>query len=301
MRRTGRGSLRGLAGAFRPLAWVLGAAIVLAGWRGFAADKPEASLAADLSAAQKLLEQGKYAEFMERFAPAEELRRIRQADAMDQAAKAISQRPEAAKKLVELLKDLKARKPTFDSSGGYATFEIETGGAANPEPPPTPPVAKKVAVFAMEGYDGELGEVVAAALKSLEAGEDGTFADKLLPVSAALKLQEEDARAAYLARLKQLPAVRKRMVDDLKAIAELKPEMSEEGKVATFTLSGEDVPDRTIRFEKNRTSWRLADGSEKVTASIDAASQVKLVAPRSRTRVEFEKLGGGWRFVQMKL
>jgi hypothetical protein len=270
-----------------------------------AADKPEASLATDLDAAQKLLEQKKYAEFMERFAPAEELRRIRRADAMDQAAKAFTQRPEAAKKVQDILKSLKDRKPRFDSSGSLAVFEFDSTPPAEPKPAqpsvvvPTP--AKKAPP--PRGFGNDLTKAIAAAQQAVQADKMEEFIDKFLSASESSRLQDPDSRQTFLLRLKQLPQVKNQILADLKTIASLKPEMSEEGKVASWVLKGKDVPDRTIRLRVFDGDWRLFDGNERIVEWDRKIEQSKPVdAPaRSQTRVEFERLGNGWRFVEWKL
>ena len=66
-------------------------------------------------------------------------------------------------------------------------------------------------------------------------------------------------RGPFLLRLKNLPDVKKQMLADVKAMASLKPEMSGDGKVASFVLKGEDVPDRTIRLSLENGDWLLVD------------------------------------------
>lgn len=268
-----------------------------------AADKPEASLGTDIGNALQLLEQKKYAEFMERFAPAEELRRIRRADATDQAAKAFTQRPEAAKKLLDLLKSLKDRKPRFDSSGNLATFEFDSTPPAEREPAPAKVVATPPAPKPPQGFGKDWKKAVASAQQALQADKAEEFIDKFLSVSESVRLQNPENRGPFLLRLKSLPEVKKQILADLKAMASLKPEMSDDGKVASFVLKGEDIPDRTVRLSLESGDWRLFDGNQRVEEWIRKNEQAKPASapPRSTTRVEFERLGDGWRFVEWKL
>ena len=152
----------------------------------------EPDLAADLDAAIRTVEQGDFATFLERYAPVDVLRRLRQQDLVERAAKVMAGQPQTKQQLLAVLKALQKQTPKFDKSRGLATLEFDPlvhGVDAIPGELHVPGTDE----LKLVGLGGDLNKVLAEATRLLAAGDFQTFVEGLFPASELARLREPDA------------------------------------------------------------------------------------------------------------
>src|SRR5262249_52992770 len=98
-----------------------------------AAEEPD--LSADLDEAIRIVEAGQFQKFLERYAPVEILRQMRQQDVVQQAATMLAQQPQGKAQLLAILQALKKQTPRYDKSRGLATLEFDPLASGVPEAP----------------------------------------------------------------------------------------------------------------------------------------------------------------------
>ena len=249
--------------------------LVCGGVLGCGKEKPEepapdvgaerkAALQADIDKAIELLEQEKYAEFFDRYMPAESLALKPEKLSMPMAVIAIhAQTPEFFPDVLEQLRVLDKQNIEFlnedktEAQVGVKEAPAFSSQKTNPVPDPD---AESVPV--LEGFSGDLNEVLAQAVAALEAGNYQEFVEKMYP-RAELRAATDSGMRDLLARLKEHPQMVEQMIADLKALQQRTPEYEEQESIATFQIQEEDKPTRNFRFEKQGT-WRLANTSLKV-------------------------------------
>ncbi len=282
----------------------------------------EPDLAADLDEAIRILEQDDFHTFLERYAPVEVLRRLRQQNLVERAATMMAGQPQTKQQLLAILKALRKQTPTFDKSRGLATLQFD-------------PLVNGVEEVAGElhlpdtnglklvGLGGDLNKVTAEATRLLAAGDFPTFVERLFPASELARLQEPGAMQELLqqfkvatdpskpppaAKLSTLQPVRQPLPDapnllqallaDFKQLQTLTPELTDKGQVAVFRIDSPDQqPVRVIKFQKTGGDWRLFDDVDRVKAELTRQAKLR---PRSAvTTVQMERIGGNWRFIEL--
>lgn len=280
----------------------------------------EPDLAADLDEAVRILEQDDYRTFLERYAPVEVLRRLRQQDLFERAATMLAGQPQTKQQLLAILKALRKQTPTFDKSRGLATLQFDTlaNGVEEVAGELHLPVTDGVTLV---GLGGDLNKVLAEAARLLAAGDFQIFVERLFPASELARLQEPGAMQNLLQQFQVAPEVLKTpqrptqskqstqpiqdppsllqsLQADFKLLQTLTPELTDKGQVAVFRIDSQNQqPVRVIKFQKTGSDWRLFDDVGRVIAELTRQSRLK---PRSAvTTVLMERIGGNWRFIEL--
>lgn len=280
----------------------------------------EPDLAADLDEAIRILEQGDFRTFLERYAPVEVLRRLRQQDLIERAATVLAGQPLAKQQLLAILKALRKQTPTYDKSRGLATLQFDTlaHGVEEVAGELHLPITDGVKLV---GLGGDLTKVMAEAARLLAAGDFQTFVERLFPESELARLQESGAMQNLLQQFQVAPELSKTpprptvpkqptppvqdspsllqsLQADFKLLQTLKPELTEKGQVAVYRIESPDQqPVRIIKFQKTGGDWRLFDDAGRVVAELTRQAKLK---PRSAvTTVLMERVGGNWRFIEL--
>lgn len=259
----------------------------------------EPDLAADIDEAIRAVEAGEFQTFLERYAPVEILRKMRQEDLVEQAAAALAGRPQSKAQLLAVLRALKEKTPRYDKSRGLATLDFDPFASGVPEAAdelhlPT------VADLKLTGLGDDLSKVVAQAIKLLEAGDMAVFVERLFPATEIARLRQGDQLPALLQQFKATPELQTAILADFKRMQNAKPELAEKGQVAVFKLAAEkDQPARTVKLQKTGRDWRLFDDAPRVSAEV--VRQAKLKPRSSVMSVQMELIGGNWRFVELPM
>jgi hypothetical protein len=273
--------------------------------------------------ARTLLEQKKYKEFLEGYAPIEALRQMRQNNAVDDEARRFGDAPHR-QTLVDLLKYLETQTPAMSEDGGIATFTIPEdwrspapaeSGAGQDAPEDTAPSVPQTRATAsaelstepVSGYSGELASVLEQAAQALESDDVPAFIENMFPIGEVQRLRGAEPYAEVLERLAGNPDMKKRMIADLKEAAKATPVLDESGTVATITLpaTGKNALERTLRFEQVEGHWRLFDAAGPIRETV--AAQLKNQPPvlpnqtREPDKREFqmERIGTQWRILEI--
>lgn len=280
----------------------------------------EPDLGADLDNAMKIIEQGDFRTFFERYAPVEVLRRLRQQDLLDQAAGILSKQPQTSQQLLAILKALRKQTPTFDKSRGLATIQFDSA-ANGVETVPGELHLPMTDDVKLAGLGGDLKKVLAEATRLLAAGEVQTFVERMFPASEVARLQEPGAIQDLVTQIKgatdtarppfsppafpgqpqgqETPSVLQTLQADFQLLQNLTPttELKDKVQVATYRIESPNQPVRVIKFQKIGADWRLFDDAGRVTAELTRQSKLK---PRSAvTAVQMERIGGNWRFIEL--
>jgi len=259
-------------------------------------------LNADLDIAIKLVEDGDFVAFLDRYAPADQLRRMRVENVVERAAKALGSKSKIKAQLVTTFKALKEQTPKFDKSRNMATIEFDPVANGLEESAPELQLPSTQGLE-LTGLGGDLKSVLAAASKLLDAGEHEAFVLKLFPASELARLQAPGALQDLVEQLKTPsspvgPNLTAALTADLRSLQGMSPEMTEGGTVATYkTKAKPGQPSRTIKFQKKGSDWRFFDNAEAVVAEL--ARQSNLKARSATTAVAMERIGGNWRFIEL--
>ncbi len=256
-------------------------------------------LAADLEDAIRVVEAGEFQKFLERYAPVDILRRMRQDDVVEQAAGMLAQQPQGKAQLLAILRALQKQTPRYDKSHGFATLEFDPLASGVPEAVgelhlPTGADLK------LTGLGDDLPKALAEAIRLLEAGDIAGFAERMFPPTEVARLRQGDQMAALVQQFKEIPELPAAMLADFKRMQAAKPELTEKGQVAVFKLAaGKGAPERAVKLQKGKGGWRLYDDSPRVSAEL--TRQAKLRPGSSVMNVQMELIGGNWRFVELPL
>ncbi len=284
----------------------------------------EPDLAADLDAAMRVIEQDDFATFLERYAPVDVLRRLRQQDLVDRAAKVMAGQPQTKQQLLAVLKALQKQSPKYDKSRGLATLEFDPlvhGVDSIPGELHLPATDELKFV----GLGDDLNKVLAEAARLLAAGDFQKFVDGLFPASELARLQEPGAMQDLVQQFKvatdspktpptalkpvpnkpnsnapvvDAPSLLQALQADFKLLQTLTPELTDRGRVAVFRIDLKNQqPVRVIKFQKSGNDWRLFDNADRVTAEL--TRQAKLKPNSAVTTVQMERIGGNWRFIEL--
>lgn len=284
------------------LAWLLleGASRESTGQAQTAVNSPrEPYLMRDLDEAIRLVEKNEFKTFLERYAPVEVLRNLRQKDLVDQAATVMAEEVQTKYRLLIVLNALKKQTPRFDKTRGLATLDFDPTATNAAELHvdlrlPDPEGVK------LAGLGGDPARVIAEAIRLLEAGDVATFAQKLFPATELARLNNESQMQTLVRQFQDQPELAKAMIANFKRMQSVKPELADGGQTAVFVLKAEPgVVPRTIKLQKVRGDWRLFDDSPRVSKEIRRQSQLK--PGSSVTPVQLELIGGNWRFIEIPL
>lgn len=256
-------------------------------------------LDSDLENAIQLIEKNDFAAFIDLYCPVDMLRRLRQQDLVDRAATVMKSQQRLKPQLLSLLKGLKGQSPKFDKSGGMAILEFDTSGGNVEEFLGELNIPESFDLK-VTGLGSDLGRAITDATKLLEAEDISAFVDAVYPASELSRLQAPDSRKALLQQFKETPELAQSILADLKLLAAMKPVVSKEGDVATFSIPGDEQhPKRAIKFQKVDANWRLFDDSPRVVKEL--SRQTKLKPGSSITIVQMERIGGNWRFIELPM
>ncbi len=282
---------------------------------------PADEVRAALVDALTLLEQKKYKEFFENYAPTEELRQMRQQNALDKAAAEFGNAPHS-QLLHDLMKYLETQTPQLSDDGGLATFTVpedwRSPAPAGTEPAvpddATPGIPETRATAPVElstepvpGYSGELASVLEQAAQALQADDVKAFIENMFPIGEVQRLRGAEPYAEVLERLSENPDMKTRMIADLQAAAKATPVMDATGTVATITLppAGKNALERTLRFEQVEGHWRLFNAAGPIRESV--AAQLKNQPPvlpnqtpePDPRQFQLERIGTQWRILKI--
>jgi hypothetical protein len=273
------------------------------------AEDYEKQLRADLDDAVTLLEKGDLAQFFERYAPIEQLLRIRKESSIKElVAQNQEEMQEGLKELISRLKAVKGGKIEFlDEDKSQASIKPKTGeeepdDLTAPDFALSDPAEQKTPAY--EGFQGDVKEAIKQAAQVLEAGDHKKFVENFFPESELARATSEEGLETLAVRLKEHPEMAGKMVADLKALASLTPEMNAENTTATFELNAQTPPARTIRFEKQGGTWRLADSAKEVRTEMLKQSKQMLKPLKTQEPeegvIEWIRIRDHWRISDIR-
>lgn len=273
------------------------------------AKTPEAQVRAALADALKRLDDGDTRGFLEYYFPTEQLRQLRQANAVEQTADRLKQQPEILDGIRTRLRKAAKGAPKFDRSQSVAEFIL------TPEPgdTPKPPEFKEPTVNGVKlvGLGNDLETVLRKAEEMLDKKDTDGFVKNMFP-AGELRHPEAAARhAALLQRLKDNPKLLEQMGTDIKAMQKLKPTLSEAKDVAEYRIPGTTIeitktqsvttPERVFKLQLVEGAWRLPDNTTparravalNLTKPLPDAGQY--AGAQGQEKITFERFGDQWR------
>lgn len=273
------------------------------------AKSPETQVRAALADAVKRLDNGDTRGFLEYYYPAEQLRLMRQANAVEEVADELKQHPERFGDIRGKLAKAMQVKPTFDRSGAVADFEITLLADEQDAPKPIPFQEPSLTKAKLPGLGSDLPTVLSKAEELLNNNEISNFVTHLFP-AGELRHPDAKARGAALAqRLKDQPRLIEQMKSDLQVIQKLTPTYSTAKDVAEYRLPGTKLPltrtqtvttpERVFKFQLVEGSWRFPDNTtpaRRTVAQNLARTLPSLTQfPGVQEKVTLERLGDHWR------
>lgn len=253
----------------------------------------KADIKTDLTEAAKLLKEKKFRLFLEKFAPVEELRMMREQGIILRIDGIFASNQEILPALLKMIEGAKAHEPQVDASEGLATFEYEEAGTALETPATKKPVADKKPGA---GFGGDLKVVIAKAIAALKEREYASLADKVFPLPVATSLGGPGQAESLAAQMELVPDLTQKMLEDLEALKSLTPVLNAGKNLATYSLKGSGGTSRQIKFQKVGADWRFFDGTTAVQDEIAKLGTLK--PPSELVQIQMEKVGGNWRFVK---
>lgn len=276
---------------------------------------------AALDQAVKLLEDEKYAEFIETFMPVEQLRQIHRMGGPSVAARLVFRKPETKKFFIEMLKRMRKEKPRFIVARSVAVFEvIDPGQVVKADNVPLLKEGDKSVKII--GYGGDLNGAIGKAIADLEKEDVEAYLRNMLPVielqlndvkvlakridaakptprkvddggegvgNGPVKLKESSKKSNDAKKKPAQPKVANPLVAkwiaDLKAVAKAKPKMVSDGNVAVFEIPFVDPTPAGARASSGRFGGFGSRSNDKKEKTGNAPKQV----------IKFQKDGGNWR------
>lgn len=270
------------------------------------AEKKEAAIAEARAAVKEMIRKlgkGEYQEFVQQHIPIDEyVRELRSGQPMKIPLSAIPQLIQMAATL-ERLQDGDA---TIDPTGRVVTFKAKEDvkvvkAIENPYSQKSDDVP---------AYEGDLPEVIAAALKDLKAEKYEDCLSRLIPPSTIHMMKTDGRWDGVMESLSAGSPMVKTMIADLTELS--KAEASMDGDMAEFRLPGvihvvgrrgaaeeEDAEDRVIRFSKINGAWRFYDSNSKTVEELDAALKREVKGEISEDQLVVEKIGSDWRLLRV--
>ncbi len=263
------------------------------------ANAAEKSVYAALDEAIELLEQQRYAQFFIHYLPVDDLRKMRQDTSPFRAAFGMAARQKETKQLIALLRLARRGKPEFRESNMVVTLRFEQGSEESSDPGSEEQPAAEVA-GTIDGYGGDLKQVLAAGINALEGGDTAGFVTHIFPLDEVKRMQITNTQNDLVHRIKQNPDMSKQMLADLKALSEVEPKYNDEKSVATweFGTKGKGKAYRRYSFEKVGGNWRFS-GKQAKQARAEIARQRGLKAGGIEIEISLERLGDKWRLYEM--
>lgn len=267
------------------------------------AEPAEPDVKADLANAIKAIESSDYLTYIEMYESIERLRELREKGLVESVARAMARNP-VNSKFLAALKEMEKQEPKIDSVRGVATFEFDLPAdepvrSADPKEvrgPKAPP-----------GFGSDLSKVIVEAEKTLAAKEYEKFVNAMLPPLVAGHFDPYRTRS-LVETLRTDPQMVKRMSDDLKAMKERQPELSDDGATASFKL-GEKPPgtkgattadvERVIKFSLIDGDWRFFSEAARVTGHLIDFGNRR--ARDAHVTIRMERIGGNWRLLPFDL
>jgi hypothetical protein len=287
----------------------------------------EPQLVDDLEEAIRVVEKDDFKTFLERYAPVDMLRQLRQQDLLDRAAAVMAAQPQTKTQLVAMLKALQKQTPKYDKSRGLATIQFDAIASGIEAAPPE--IRLTLTDDAKQtGLGDDLKKVLADASKLLAAGDVEKFVERMFPASELARLQQPGAMQDLVHQIKakantpdpsggaagggsisrakpraksepETPSLLEALQEDFKLLQTLTPELTDNGQVAIFRIkfASDMQSERVVKFQKIGNDWRLFDNSARVTDEL--ARQFKLKPRSAITTVTMERIGGNWRFIEL--
>lgn len=276
------------------------------------AKTPEAQVRAALADAIKRLDNGDTRGFLEYYFPTEQLRQLRQANAVEQTAEALKVQPQILDGIRNRLKKAAKGTPKFDRTQSVAEFLLapdkEEETPAKPAEPKEPPVTN----VKLTGFGNDLATVLRKAEETLDKEDAEGFVKNLFPAGELRHPEADSRRAALTQRLKDNPKLLQQMLADFKAIRKLEPTFSDEKTTAEFRIPGTKIeitktqsvttPERLFKLQLVEGSWRLPDNTSPARKAVAKNLSNPLGAGGQFAAVEekitFERFGDQWRLAQ---
>ncbi|MBW3541531.1 MAG: hypothetical protein KY476_14785 [Planctomycetes bacterium] len=247
---------------------------------------------AALDDAIRLLDQKRYREFLEYYAPVETLRELRRTRDFDLAAQDLGA-PGVAAELLTTLRKARAVTPVHDELLAHASFTVELTADERAGPSGDDPPAAPTGIV-LDGYPGDLPDVLDAAIATLENGEYRTFVLQFYPHDVVKRLIHHDKLDSLTSRFAERPEMAESMIADLRALKDIQPKLDKNAALATYALPGGKEP---IRLQKTAGTWRLYDEATAVYREISRLESLK--PPATTVTIVFERLGDRWRLLQV--
>jgi hypothetical protein len=159
-------------------------------------------------------------------------------------------------------------------------------------------------------YQGDLPDVIAAALKDLNAEKYEDCMSRLIPPSTIHMMKTDGRWDGMMESLSSDSPMIKMMISDLTELS--KAEAAIDGDTAEYQLPNvihvvgrggdteeEDAEDRVIRFSKINGAWRFYDSNAKTVEELDAALKREAKGEISDDQLVVEKIGSDWRLLQV--
>lgn len=276
------------------------------------AKTPEAQVRAALADAIKRLDNGDTRGFLEYYFPTEQLRQLRQANAVEQTAEALKVQPQILDGIRNRLKKAAKGTPKFDRTGSVAEFILapdkEEEAPAKPAAPKEPPVTN----VKLTGFGKDLATVLRKAEETLDKKDVDGFVKNLFPAGELRHPEADSRQAALTQRLKDNPKLLEQMLTDIKAIQKLTPTFADEKTTAEFRIPGTKIeitktqsvttPERVFKLQLVEGSWRLPDNTTPARKAV-AKNLSNPLQPGGQfaaveEKITFERFGDQWRLAQ---
>ena len=192
-----------------------------------AAKTSEAQVRAALADALKRLDDGDARGFLEYYFPTEQLRQLRQANAVEQTADRLMQQPQVIDGIRSRLRRAAKAKPTFDRSGSVAEFILPPEEEEKPKEKGSPFKEPAVTIVKLTGFGNDLETVLRKGEETLDKQDVDGFVKNLFPAGELRHPEAESRHAALTQRLKDNPKLLEQMLADFQAMRTLKPQISE--------------------------------------------------------------------------
>lgn len=269
------------------------------------AEKKEAAIAEARAAVKEMIRKlgkGEYQEFMHQHIPIDEyVRQLRSDQPIEIPLSAIPQLVQMATTLGRL----QDGDATIDPTGRVVTFTAKED--VKVVKVIENPYSKKS--DDVPAYEGDLPDVIAAALKDLKAEKYEDCLSRLIPPSTIHMMKTDGRWDGMTESLSPDSSMIRTMIADLTELS--KAEASIDGDtaeyrlpniihvVASFSDEEEEAGERVIRFSKINGAWRFFDSNAKTVEELDAALKRDAKGEISEDQLVVEKIGSDWRLLQV--
>lgn len=250
--------------------------------------EPESPIAA-VKDMKELLAANKYELFVTKYAPIETVREFRSSAQRDTVTTRL-----ASPALAELISGLQAGNVSLDDTKQVATVRPASGGASGES-------------GATQGYGNDLKKTLAAGVADLEGDRIKEFVNKMLPPQAIRLMTNGPAGKTRLDMLSKDSLLVSRMLDDLRLLQKLTPEIKDD--VAEYVVAAQIFPapqNAQIRPNPNglkppgrRIRFSLIDGDWRFYAGVSAEQVAASVSDSTQPSITLELVGESWRLVSL--